>query len=63
MKTIGGYEIKYCPFCKEEENLDILRETGLYFVTCGNIDCSAAGPVDFGISGAVAKWNERAKEA
>ena len=48
-------DLKPCPFCGREPFIG-QYETGWYAIMCG---CGVDGAPDLGISGAVARWNER----
>ena len=58
--------IEPCPFCNStgKPEFELVRHPNvessyrLYHVYCTNTDCGATGPVDFGESGAIEKWNE-----
>ncbi len=52
-------ELLPCPFCGGE-NAYLWEIVAGWNVVCDNADCAVQGPVDFGESGAIAKWNTRA---
>jgi hypothetical protein len=58
-------QIKLCPICGGESELEDYRDGGGngYAVHCQTFTCQTCGPTDLGTYGAISMWNERPLES
>jgi hypothetical protein len=54
-------ELKPCPICGGEAQLEDYRDGGGigFAVHCQTFTCQTCGPADLGVSGAIEQWNTR----
>lgn len=51
-------ELKPCPFCGSQDELQTMKDSGCWRVSC--LSCCADGPWGYDADAAIDKWNTRA---